>query len=349
MTAATPAPGDARRVFSPGRVNLIGEHTDYSGGLALPMALGVGITITGAVTPGEVRLSSDVADGEVVVDAADPASADVPGWGRFLPPLLAELDLGPEIGLTARLTSDLPAASGLSSSSALSCGVALALAGPGSVWDTDRMALAQACQRAEIAAFGVNIGVMDQAAISMSAAGEALLLDCASLETSGVALPEGLEVLVAHTGVYRQLEGSQYNDRAAAAAELERRLGPLRAVDLATVEALDDDVLRRRGRHIVTENERVLDLVEVFAAGDLRAAGEILDAGHRSLSQDYETTGDEVDAVVARVRSTPGVLGARLTGGGFGGSLVAFAHPGTELDLDTWWRPVRPLGGVAFA
>ncbi len=335
-------------VFSPGRVNLIGEHTDYSGGLVLPMALSVGITIRGAVTPGVIELTSDTADGAVSLRLDDPESASLGSWGRFLPSLLAQLELGPEAGLTAHLTSDLPPASGLSSSSALSCGIALALAGPGSRWDRDRMALAQACRQAEIDAFGVNIGIMDQAAISVSGAGQALLLDCASLETSSVSLPDGLDVLVVHSGVYRTLEGSQYNDRAASAATLAERLGPLREVELAVVEALDDDVLRRRGRHIVSENLRVLAMIDAFAAGDVVAAGRLLDEGHRSLAEDYETSSDEVDAMVARVRATPGVLGARLTGGGFGGSLVAFAEPGTELDVETWWRRAAPAGGVTF-
>ncbi len=335
-------------VFSPGRVNLIGEHTDYSGGLVLPMALSVGITIRGATTPGRIDLTSDTAEGAVSYRLDAPDTAVLGSWGRFLPSLLAQLDLGPEVGLTAHLTSDLPPASGLSSSSALSCGVALALAGPGSAWDHDRMALAQACRQAEIDAFGVNIGIMDQAAIAVSGTGQALLLDCATLETDPVTLPDGLDVLVVHSGVYRQLEGSQYNDRAASAAELTRRLGPLREVALAEVEALDDAVLRRRGRHIVTENARVLSMIEAFAAGDVVRAGRLLDEGHRSLAEDYETSNDEVDAMVARVRATPGVLGARLTGGGFGGSLVAFAEPGVELDVETWWKRAAPRGGVSF-
>ncbi len=337
------------RLFSPGRVNLIGEHTDYSGGLVLPMALGVGITIEGTVTPGVVALRSDAVADEVHIELPVGSGVDEPaGWGRVIAPLLEELGLGADRGLTASLSSNLPPASGLSSSSAVSCGLALALAGRGSSWDLDRMALAGACQRAEIAATGVNIGIMDQAAIVVPGPGEALLLDCDTLATEPVRLPDGLEVLVVHSGVYRQLESSQYNDRAASAAELTRRLGPLRSVDLATVEALDDEVLRRRGRHIVTENARVLEMIEVFDRGDVARAGAILDEGHRSLAVDYETSNDEVDAMVARVRATPGVLGARLTGGGFGGSLVAFCEPGTELDVDTWWTRAAPAGGARF-
>lgn len=330
-----------RRAFAPGRVNLIGEHTDYTGGLVLPLALELGVTVTVADGGDRIELRSEGHDRADLSPSSlrDPRAVG-PEWARFV--LAAARAAGVVGGFRAEVTSDLPrGGTGLSSSSALTCAALLALGGTG-----EPMVLAQLARRAEIAATGVEIGIMDQVASMGGVAGHALLLDCRSLEVTPVPVPPSLEVLVVHTGQTRELAASAYSQRLDECRRVEARIGPLRDASPEDLDRLDDEVLVRRARHVITENPRVLDMVDALETGDGARAGSILDAGHRSLRLDYEVTTPAVDEIVAAVAASAGVLGARLSGGGFGGSLVALCQPGTELDVDTWWIRARPGPGA---
>lgn len=323
--------------FAPGRVNLIGDHTDHSGGFALPFALDLGTTVTATVGGDGVVLRSGDAAGTAAVplDVVDPAAVE-PSWARYVGGVVAELR--PRVGLTGEVSTTLPVGAGLSSSAALELAVALALGFEGSPLE-----LALLCQRAERRAAGVPSGVMDQLASASGVAGHALLLDCTALTVTPVPLPDDLEVVVVHSGEERALAGSAYGERRAACEAAAAVIGPLREADLADLAGIADSVLRRRARHVLTENGRVHEMVAALAAGDHEAAGALLDASHTSLADDFEVSTPGLDALVTRLRREPGVLGARLTGAGFGGCVVALCSAGAL--PDEGWH-VRP-GGAA--
>lgn len=322
-------PGDKpeRVAWAPGRVNLIGEHTDYSGGLCLPMAIQLGTEIR--LRPREdapLRLTSELDPEPLELHLPiplDPAAIQAlhPQWGRYVAAVAASF--GVRAGGIGQVHSTLPAGAGLSSSAALEVAAALALG-----VETDPRSLALGCQRAEAAAVGVPTGIMDQLASAAGVAGAALLLDAGTLEIRPVTLPLGLEVVVAHSGVGRTLEGSAYADRRAEVMAAEALVGALRDATLAAVEGIRDPVLRRRARHVVTENRRVRSMCEAFASGDLGQAGRLLDESHESLASSFEVSTPALDALAERLRRTPGCYGARLTGAGFGGCVVAFSSPG---------------------
>ena len=315
-------PDEECRAFAPGRVNLIGDHTDYTGGLCLPMALTWGTTVRGRREGRSVELVSDGQAGAVSVplDVRDPATVE-PSWGRYVAGVVAELR--PTVGLTGSVSSDLPIGAGLSSSAALEVAVALALGAEGGP-----LAVAALCQRAEQQASGVPCGILDQLASTSGIAGNALLLDCRSTSIEPVPMPDDLVVVVVHSGQERTLAASAYAQRRAECEAVEARIGSLRTADLTTLRELDDPVLRRRARHVVTENERVLAAAEALRTGDATLLGRIFDESHRSLRDDFECSTDAVEQTVARVRATPGVHGVRMTGGGWGGCVVAVAERG---------------------
>ena len=329
-----------RRAFAPGRVNLIGEHTDYSGGLALPVALELGVTIEATIGGDHIELESAGHESTSVPLPIGALSSLEPEWARFV--ISAARRAGIQGGFAATITSDLPSGgTGLSSSSALSCATLLAMGATGQPMD-----LAHEARRAEIDATGVEIGIMDQAASMAGRRGRALLLDCRSLETTLVAVPESIELLVVHTGQSRELAASAYGQRLAECRTIESMIGPLRDTSLDVIAEIDDPVLVRRARHVISENRRVEEMVSALHAADHARAGAILSEGHRSLSGDYEVSTPVVDELVTRVESMAGVFGARLTGGGFGGSLVALCEPGTTIDTGTWWARARPGDGA---
>lgn len=324
--------------FAPGRVNLIGEHTDYTGGLAMPMAIHLGTSVSFTASDStEIVLTSEREGSPalVAVDVDDPASLE-PRWARYVAGVVAEIR--PARGGTGAVSTTLPVGAGLSSSAALEVAIALALGFDGSPHE-----LAHACQRAEQRASGVPCGLMDQLASAGGLAGHALLLDFETEHVTGVRLPDGLEVVAVHSGQERTLVGSAYAERRASCERAAELVGPLRCASLADVEAISDRTIRRRAHHIVTENHRVLAMVAAFAADDAALAGEILDEGHRSLRDDFEVSTPVVDALVARLRATPGVHGARLTGAGFGGCAVALCEPGA---LDIGWT-LRAVHGAS--
>ena len=293
----------------PGRVNLIGDHTDYTGGLVLPIAIDRWTDVRGTRAD-RVRLtSSDAVDPvDFALDGSD--GSPIAGWGRYV--------------------------AGLSSSAALELAVALALG-----FDGSAVELAKLAQRAERRATDVPTGIMDQLCIASARSGHAMLIDCHTLDIVHVPVPDSVEIVVRFVK-NRTLEGSGYAERVRECAEAEVRIGPLRSAGRADVERITDERLRRRARHVVSENQRVRDFAAAQTAGDLQRAGLLMIESHVSLRDDYEVSIPEVDAAVEQLCATPGVHGARMTGGGFGGCVVALCVPGTEVE---GWR-VRPVAGA---
>lgn len=311
----------SRTFFAPGRVNLIGEHTDYSGGLVLPAAIDRGVTLR-AVPGRRIRLASAQVPGAVDL----PADGAEPGadWGRYVAAVAAELAAvgRPPVGLEGELSSDLPAGAGLSSSAALEVVVATALCAVAS-FPLEPIPLAQLCQRAEQRAVGVPTGIMDQAASLLGRADAAVLLDCGTLYHRLVPLPPELALLIIDSGVRRTLEGSGYAQRR---AELETGLAGRDPRGLAPADvAAADGVPARRIRHVVTENARVLAVEEALRRGDRQALGELFAAGHASLRDDFEVSIPELDLLVD-LAVGHGAVAARMTGGGFGGAIVALVE-----------------------
>jgi galactokinase len=318
--------------WAPGRVNLIGEHTDYSGGLVLPAAISRGVTISGAPA-NRIELQSEL-DGTKALLAADGSSPQPQsGWARFVEAVARELDdLGrPPVGIAGTLASDVPVGAGLASSAALEVAIATALCAVAD-WDAlTPLELALACQRAELRAVGVPCGILDQAASVLGEEGAAIYLDCASLEHETVPLPEGIAIVVVDSGLRHRLEHSAYGERRRELDEAIVVLGGRRPADFSVDEADElasagglDDLRRRRLRHVVSENERVRAFVGALRSTpiDTRLLGAILWEGHASQRDDYETSTPELDGLVERAYEH-GAVGARMTGGGFGGSIVA--------------------------
>ena len=324
------------RVHAPGRVNLIGEHTDYTGGLAFPMAIDRGVTLTGEPRSGAIHLTSDDADG--ALDLAlpfDDAPSDVaPEWGSFVAGMAQQL--AATQGFSGHVTSNIPAGAGLSSSAALECAVGLALG-----FDGTPLQLAQIARRAEHAATGVPTGIMDQFCIAAAVEGHATLIDCGALTVEQVPVPDEIDIVVRFVA-HRTLRGSPYSDRVDECARAEAQIGPLRNATLDDVARITDEPTRRRAHHVVTENERVRAFSAALHRADFATAGALMTASHDSLATDFEVSTDRMDAAVAALRSTRGVFGARMTGGGFGGCVVAMAEPGA---LREGWK-VRASAGA---
>ncbi len=331
---------DARAFVAPGRVNLIGEHTDYNDGFVLPCALE--LSLLALIAPrddGRVRLASaDCSpDDEFAIDAPDRLPDG--HWANYIRGVVAELlGRGARLGgFDLALASDVPVGSGLSSSAAIEVCAAYALNelfGLG----IDRPELARMCQRVENRFVGVNCGIMDQFVIANAEADHALFLDTRSFETQSVRLEASeAAVVVCDTHRARTLAGSAYNQRRAeceaAVAALQDDLPGIVALRDVTPEQLPllegkvPEHVYRRARHVVTENARVLQSVECLRSGDVRRFGALMDASHESLRLDYEVSCDELDAMVEIARSVDGVLGARMTGAGFGGCAVALVEP----------------------
>ncbi|HEX7471930.1 MAG TPA: galactokinase [Candidatus Limnocylindrales bacterium] len=334
-----PDPASVRVVRAPGRVNLIGEHTDYNGGFVLPAAIGLGIAIAYVPTDDRrVRLVL-AATGERTEVDLDAIGDRTGTWADYVAGTAWALAAAgvPLTGFRGALASDLPTGAGLSSSAALELVTAWALAGdqPPSLGPLD---LARVCQRAENQFVGVQSGLMDQFASACGVAGSALFLDCRSLDNRTVPIPDGLRLVVCHSGVTHHHGGGEYNtrraecDRAVAAlAVLEGRpLRSLRDVDadmLRRSGARLDPVERRRAEHIVGENARVLETEAALRAADFAAIGRLFAESHASMRDLFEITTPEMDTLVEIAGATPGVVAARMTGGGFGGCTINLVHP----------------------
>ena len=327
-------PGAVRIVRAPGRVNLIGEHTDYNEGFVLPVAIDLGISVA-LIPTDDGRAELTLAEtGETGVFDVGAVGERRGSWLDYVAGMawaLGETGTGPR-GFRGLLASDLPQGAGLSSSAAIEVVAAWALSG-GDRPPLDPMRLVHVVQRSENGYIGLNNGIMDQFASIFGEPGRALLLDCRSLEHRSVPLPLDEVALVAcHSGSPRRLEASAYNERrsqcdaaVAAIAALEPGVRSLRDVTPAMLDAVRDrlePVAARRAGHIVNENERVMDTIAAFEAGDLDEVGRLFYASHASLRDLYEVSSPELDALVEIARATPGVFGARLTGAGFGGCTI---------------------------
>jgi galactokinase len=307
-------------VRAPGRVNLIGDHTDYTGGMVLPMTIDRWTEIRGTPSSAISLRSDDQPEpAELELDIDDPQDVE-PHWARYVAGVVAEMQ--PFRGITGTVTTDIPIGAGLSSSAALELATALALG-----FEGDALALAQLCRRAEIRASGVPCGIMDQLVIAAGLADHALLIDCGDVTIEPVKIPDNVEIVVQFV-VHRTLVGSGYADRVAECAAAETLIGPLRLASLHDVASIPDPTIRARARHVVSENRRVRDFASALSAGDLSSAGEAMVASHHSLRDLYETSTPVMDAAVEAMVARRGVYGARMTGGGFGGCIVALTEPG---------------------
>lgn len=323
------------RAWAPGRVNLIGEHTDYSGGLVLPMAIQLGTEIRGERLDGRVRLSSanEPRAVDFALPVADPAAVQ-PEWGRYVAGVAASLPT--TAGFEGTVSSTVPAGAGLSSSAALEVATALAL---GASNDHSPLRIAQLAQGAEHLATGMPCGIMDQLASACGVDGHALRIDCETLQVTPIVVPEDARIVVIHSGQQRRLVGSAYADRRAQCETAAALVGPLRSATLDDVSHIADDVIRRRAHHVVSENARVDRFATAFGAGDLDDAGQLMIESHRSLRDDFEVSTERLDTLVSHLIATDGVYGARLTGAGFGGCVVALCRPDVDpipKALDGW-------------
>jgi galactokinase len=314
---------------APGRVNLIGEHTDYNDGFVLPFALPHHTAVAASATGGpDWSVTSELTGETVRFDL----SAKVDGWAAYAASIVWVLrEAGREVpGADLAIASDVPLGSGLSSSAALECAVLTALvdlaaaAGSPDLPVAERPALAQ---RAENDYVGMPCGILDQSASILCVPGHALFLDCRSLQTEQIPFDlaaEGLAILVIDTRAPHRLVSGEYAARRAACEQAAAALGvpALRDATLADLSRLTDDLLVRRARHAITENQRVLDTIALLRTGRHREIGPMLTASHASLRDDFEVTVAELDVAVAASLAA-GAYGARMTGGGFGGCVIA--------------------------
>ena len=328
--------GRPHRLFrAPGRVNLIGEHTDYNDGFVLPLAIDRATYV--AAGPRADRklmiVSVDLA-ARTEIDLDGPRGTRAGDWGAYIEGVARVLEAGGARlgGAEIVVASDVPFGAGLSSSAALEMASGLALLALAEQ-PIDPIQLALAGQRAEHEYVGTRCGIMDQYVSALARAGHALLIDCRSLEARPIPLElPGHEVVILDSGVKHSLASGEYNARRADCEEgvrlLQKALPDIRALrDVSAAElsrhgAALPERIRKRCRHVVTENERTLAAVGALVRGDLPAAGQMMAASHASLRDDYEVSCEELDALVADAAATPGVVGARMTGGGFGGCTV---------------------------
>ena len=318
------------RFVAPGRVNLMGDHTDYNAGFVLPFALDRACTVVTSpasdppVGGPTVTARSQELAGTVTIAAdgsADPRTVD-PVWGRFVAGVVRVLtDDGIAVpGIDLAVTSTVPPGSGLTSSSALSVALTLALADAADA-RLDPLGIARLALAGEVAATGVPGGLMDQLASLFGQAGHALLVDCRSNEVTPVPISPGVAVLVVHSGVPRTLAGTAYAARRAECEGIASRLGVETLRDATSAQVYREP----RARHVVSENARVLETAAALPDGDLAVLGPLLLASHASLRDDYEVSIPELDLLV-EVLVECGAAGARLTGAGFGGCVVALAQ-----------------------
>jgi galactokinase len=327
----TAPPTDGRtRAFGPGRVNLIGEHTDYNDGLCLPFAIRAGVTVT--VQPGDDAAvharAIDLGD-EDVFELRDPPPAD--DWRAFVRGTVGELQrAGCAVrGGVVEIRGGVPRGSGLSSSAALEVALALALLAHSGEPEPDRRELARLCSRVENDWVGARTGLLDQIAALFGRPGHALKLDTRSLAITPVALDLGdWRLATVDSGVAHTHAGSGYNERRRECDTARELLGvhSLRDADVAQAAALPAP-LDRRVRHVIEENERVEQAVAALERRDLAALADLLDRSHASLRDLYDVSVPEVDATIDRLKAS-GAAGARIVGGGFGGSVLTLFPPG---------------------
>jgi galactokinase len=345
---AATSPGRVLVARAPGRVNLVGDHTDYNEGLALPIAVDLATWVTFTESDAdhvELHTSLDPAPASVpleIVFDPDVLAGVEPPWARLAAAVVAQAR--PARGGVAVVTSTVPVGAGLSSSAAF-CVALLAALG----FEGTPTLVARLVQRAE-AAVGADVGLMDPLVSAAGRAGCALLIDFSTLSIEEVPVPPGAEVVVVHSGERRQLRLTPYAARRAECDAAALELGyPLGKAEEADLPGFFDPVLRRRARHVVRECARVRAMAGALSAGDLPTCGRIMVESHRSLAEQFEVSTPAVDALVSSLVARPGVHGARMTGGGFGGCVVALCEPGA-LDPNEWpgraWRVVPSAGAT---
>ena len=332
-----PAPfssGSTMHAAAPGRVNLIGEHTDYNGGFVLPSAIPQQTHVTLIRRADDVvhAVSGNTSSSGNYVVGNEQRRGDWLDYIQGLTWALRTNGLRQIGGFDLEVDSDVPLGAGLSSSAALEVSVLRALRQAFEL-EIDDVALARLGQKAENDFVGARCGIMDQMAASLADATSALFLDTRSLEYRRVPLPTDADLVVIHSGVTHEISGGDYNARRAECEEAARRLGvpELRDVteaDLGRIQALPEP-LGRRARHVLTEDQRVLDAVDALQRGNLQRLGELFAASHASMRDDFEVSVPDVDMLVETAQADADVYGARMTGGGFGGSVVILARDGS--------------------
>jgi galactokinase len=351
--------GDPVVFRAPGRVNLIGEHTDYNDGFVMPMALGFSTHV--AIGPREDRMlhvfSTDF-DELCVIPLDNNNPAHKKHWSDYIRGVAGILTaLGLKLrGANLVIVGGVPMGSGLSSSAAVEVATTFALLS-NSECTLDRKLIALACQRAENEYSGARCGIMDQFIACFGRAGNALLLDCRSLKYELLAMPQEYRVAICNTGVKHEIASGEYNKRRAeceeAVAYLKPRLPRIDALRDVTLSELQEfgqgmpAVVFRRARHVITENERVLKASEELRAGEMERFGQLMFASHQSLREDYEVSCDELNVMVSLAEKIEGVMGARMTGGGFGGCTVNLVRQDSVADfkneIETGYRSATSI------
>ena len=344
-------PTETRTFRAPGRVNLIGEHTDYNSGFVMPVALD--FSTWAKVSPRadrKLQIHSDNFGDEVEIDLDDQQLAARGHWSDYPIGVAVELErAGHRLrGAKLEIRGEVPIGSGLSSSASIEVATACALVG-NSELEIDRRKLALLCQRAENEFVGARVGIMDQFISLFGQEQKALLLDCRSLEFRLLPLPDKVRLIICNTMVKHELASSAYNERRAQCEAGVKHLAQffpyVRALRDVSEEQLEQhrsslsDVVYRRCRHVITENARVLSAAEALERGDLDRFGDLMGQSHRSLRDDYEVSCAELDLMVQLAQKVDGVYGARMTGGGFGGCTVNLVR---DEQVEEFQRSVAP-------
>ena len=346
--------------FSPGRVNLIGEHTDYNSGFVLPCALNFGTYLL--IRPGEgenINMASVNFDKQYSISTKDITRKIEGSWTNYPAGVITEfINRGLKItGMDMLFAGDIPNGAGLSSSASIEMVTAVAL---NELLDAglERMELVKLCQHAENSFVGMNCGIMDQFAVGFGRRNSALFIDCGTLGHEIVPFnPDPYELIITNTNKRRGLTDSKYNerrsecDRAVELLQQYRKINSLTDIRHDELPVLDrfitDDVIKRRARHVITENMRVLKAVEVLKSGDLATFGALMNQSHESLRTDYEVTGFELDTLVHEAWKIDGVIGSRMTGAGFGGCTVSLVdNTKTENFITTLRESYSRLTGL---
>ena len=342
---------------APGRVNLIGEHTDYNSGLVLPVAIGLGCYAASAPNrQGLLRIYSENLKQARQWPIEQLGQLRPSGdWSDYAIGVAQQLQLSR--GRDLLIYSTVPIGAGMSSSAALEVSAALAMGWGGGL---PSLELAKLCRRTENEFIGLPSGIMDPYVAVFGRENAAVLIDCRSLTSESVELPAGVAIVAVNSMIKRELGRSAYRERAEQCAEAEREIGSLRDATADSVRMIRDPIARKRARHVVTENQRVADFVAASRRGDLAGMGRQLVASHRSLQHDYEVSSDELDFLVETALAIPGIFGARMMGGGFGGCTVNLVDPGavpqfmdllrdayfSRFGLEPMFYPVQPSEGA---
>ena len=350
-----------RCFFAPGRVNLIGEHTDYNGGFVLPCAIQYGTyLLIRSTTDPVVRLASSNMDFRTEIPLAELSEKVNDQWVNY--PLgiidqLQQLNI-PVAGFDMLYSGDIPNGAGLSSSASIEMVTAYALTVLMNATQLEMIDLVKLSQRAENEFVGLNCGIMDMFAVGMGKKDNALFLNCMTLEHKRVPLVlGGFRLIIGNTNKRRGLADSKYNERVTecqlAVTYLSRdmsisKLGEISFMQFYKMqETIPDELIRRRARHVISENQRVLNAVSSLLKGDILQFGALMNASHESLRDNYEVTGIELDTMVSAAQKINGVVGARMTGAGFGGCTVSLVREqAVDLFIDQVGREYQEKTGI---